>query len=328
MNFRIPEFIEPLKNGPKFDPKIHLQLEKPEKIWSLEEFGHKAEQAKQAPFPFAVTGPFRILSAKGVADLRESIDLIKEHRKSSDRIANFIRGSLYYSPFIKDLCLSPEVNEFISKIAGKKILPHPMSLYQGHINLCPEEQGREVDRWHTDTVTLDYVLMVTDPVSFEGGHFEYFQCTRGQAIRSMIREEEEPHIVKVKFPEAGMAILQQGHMVVHRASAVSKGIERTSFVQSYIPDQEQFYDISKLSDCKVVDPHNILFSEWARYKAFLSQRKLSKLIKDLPYTEDKNKICNELRQAIRDVEEAIFEISDPSEGKLTHLGQDVLTDLL
>jgi len=125
-----------------------------------------------------------------------------------------------------------------------------------------------------------------------------------------------------------MAILQQGHLVVHRASAVSKGVERTTLVQSYIPDQESFFDVSKLADCKLVDPHNILFSEWARYKAFLSSRKLSEVILTLPYTEDKNQICNELRLAIRDVEEAIFEISDPSEGKLTHLGQDVLTDLL
>ena len=326
--FRTPESIKTITDGPKFDPKIHLNLEMPEKIWSLEEFGHRPEEIQKATFDLAVTTPFRILSNQGLIALRESIERLKEHKRNSDRMANFIRGSAYYSPFIKGLCTSPLVNGFIEKIAGKKVIPHPMALYQGHINLCPEEEGREVDRWHTDTVSLDYVLMVSDPGTFSGGHFEYFQCSKGQAIRSMIREESEPHIVKVEFPEAGMAVLQQGNMVVHRASAVSKGIDRTTLVQSYIPDEENFIDVSRLDDCKLVDPHEILFTEWARYKAFLSQRRLSKLINTIPYTKDKNLICMELRKAVRDVEEAVLEISDPSEGRLVHLGQDVLTDLL
>lgn len=326
--FRIPEHVKPLVNGPVFDPKVHLQLEEPEKVYSLEDFGHSKKAALAAPFNLAVTTPFRILSKTGVKALNESIEQLKEFKRESDRMANFIRGSVFYSPFIRGLCQSREVSEFIRKFAGASVLPHPMALYQGHINLCPEEEGREVDRWHTDTVTLDYVLMATEPSSFQGGHFEFFQCTKAQAIRSMIREEAEPHIVKVEFPEAGYAILQQGNMVVHRASAVSKGTERTTLVQSYIPDATNFHDISKLDDCKLVDPHDILFTEWARYKAFLSQRKLDHLIESLAYNVDKNQVCMELRKAIRDVEEAILEISDPSDGRLVHLGQDALTDLL
>jgi len=328
--FRVPEHIVPLDKGkgPCFDPKVHLQLERPDKIYSLEDFGHSKEAAKAAPFDIAVTTPFRILSKAGVIALQESIEQLKEYRRASDRMANFIRGSVFYSPFIRGLCQSAEVSAFVQGLAGTAVLPHPMALYQGHINLCPEEEGREVDRWHTDTVTLDYVLMASEPANFEGGHFEFFQCTKAQAIRSMIREEAEPHIVKVEFPEAGFAVLQQGNMVVHRASAVSKGTERTTLVQSYIPDAADFHDVSKLDDCKLVDPHDILFTEWARYKAFLSQRKLDRLIEKLPYNIDKNQVCMELRQAIRDVEEAILEISDPGDGRLVHLGQDALTDLL
>jgi hypothetical protein len=327
-NFRAPESIKTIIDGPIFDPKIHLQLEAPEKVWSLEEFGYSRQECEDAPFNLAVSGPFRLLSAQGLVELRESIERIKVHARNSDRIASFIRGAAFYSPFIRALCLSPEVTEFVSNIAGKNILAHPMGLYQGHVNLCPEEEGRDVDRWHTDTVVLDYVLMVSEPSSYQGGHFEYFQCTKSQAVRSMIREESEPHIVKVDFPEAGMAILQQGNMVVHRASAVSVGTDRTTLVQSYIPDDANFNDISKLDDCKLVDPHDILFSEWARYKAFLSQRRLANLISNINYTTDKNYICMELRKAIRDVEEAVLEISDPSEGRLVHLEQDVLTNLL
>lgn len=327
MNYRTPKDIVPI-DGPVFDPKIHLQLEEPEKSWSLKDFGYSDEFCREAPFEIAVSTPFRILSQKGIEALRESVELLADKSRKSERMAKFIRGTLYQSPFIRDLCLSPTVNEFIGKIAGKKILPHPMSLYQGHINLCPEEKNREVDKWHTDTICLDYVLMVSEVGSFKGGHFEYFQCTKNQAIKAMIREEHEPHIVKVEFPEAGMAVLQQGNLVVHRASAVLEGTDRTTLVQSFIPDCPNFNDISKLIDCKLVDPPEYLYTEWARYKAFLSQRRLNQLIDTLPYTDDKNQICNELRKAIRDVEVAILEISDPSPGRLVSLDGDALTDFL
>lgn len=311
----------------KFDEKIHLALSEPEKIWSLEEFGYSKEAQEQAPFDVAVTTPFRILSEEGVKALRQSIEQLKKLKRSSDRIASFIRGAYFYSSFIRDLMDCPALNDHISKLSGAKALPHPMALYQAHINLKPEEKMQDVDKWHTDTVVLDFVLLCTDPASFTGGQFEYFKCTRGQAIRGLIREEDN-EVIKVQFPKAGYAVLQQGNLVVHRASAVTQGKERTTLVQSFISDDADFKDISKLSDCRPVDPPEILFSEWARYKAFLSQRKLAKLMEALPNTEDKNHICMELRKAIRDVEEAILEISDPTEAQLHFLEGDVLTDLL
>ncbi len=311
----------------RFDKDKHLSLSEPEKIWSLKEFGYSEERIKNAPFDIAVTTPFRILSPEGVKALNQSIAQLLKYKRGSERIANFIRGAYLNSSFIRDLMDCPDLNDHISKLSGAKAIPHPMKLYQAHINLKPEEENLDVDKWHTDTVILDFVLLCTDPQHFKGGYFEYFKCTKGQAIRSLIRDEDE-EVIKVQFPEAGYAVLQQGNLVVHRASAVTEGTERTTLVQSFISENPDFADISKLSDCRPVDPPEILFSEWARYKAFLSQRKLHKLMEQLPNTEDKNHICLELRKAIRDVEEAIMEISDPTEARLHFLDSDVLTDLL
>lgn len=309
-----------------FDPKLHLQLEEPDTIWSLRDFGYSKEQEEAAPFPLAVCTPFRILSPSGVEMLNKVIKSLHSQSRTNDRIANFIRGGLYHSKFLRGLCASPEVNSLIAKIAGKPILPHPMTLYQGHINLMPKTAGRDVDKWHTDTVALDYVLLATSPDSFSGGHFEYVKTTKAKAIRSLIREEAAPDIVKVEFPEAGYAVLQQGNLVMHRGTKVISGTERTTLVQSFIPDAANFRDVSKLDDCKPVDPPEVLFTEWARYKAFLSQRRLASLLDTIPYTTDKNEICMQLRLAIRDVEEAVLEISDPLESRLVHFGQDALTD--
>lgn len=310
-----------------FDEKIHLSLSEPDTLWSLKDFGYTDEAIKKAPFDIAVTSPFRILSEAGVESLNKSISQLMTHKRTSERIANFIRGACMHSKFISDLMSCQTLNDHISKLSGAKALPHPMALYQAHINLKPENDGEAVDKWHTDTVVLDFVMLCTDPKHFTGGHFEYFKCTRGQAIRGLIREEDRD-VIKVQFPKAGYAVLQQGNLVVHRATAVSEGVERTTIVQSFISDDPDFNDISKLNDCRPIDPPEVLYSEWARYKAYLSQKKLSNLLKTLPNTEDKNHICLQLRSAIRDVEEAILEISDPNVAEMEFLEGDVLTDLL
>jgi len=325
---RIPKNIPKLENDRPFDPGQHLAIEEPERVWMLKDFGYTSEQQAKAPFPIAVTTPFRLLSDKGVAALREIVNELVSFRRQSERMANYIRGALYYSQFMREFCMNTEVNAFVGKLSGAAVRPHPMTLYQAHINLKPEDPRKEVDRWHTDTVILDYVLMVTDPQAFTGGHFEYFQCTRTEAIRSLIKEDGLPNVVKVEFPMAGYAVLQQGHKVVHRANRVETGNERTTLVQSFIPGVPNFNDISKLDDCKKVDPPEYLFSEWARYKALLASEKLKLMIETLPYTEDRSEISHHLRMAIRDVEEAIFEINDPSEGILTHFSDDPLTGLL
>ncbi|MEO0336501.1 MAG: hypothetical protein AAF202_08905, partial [Pseudomonadota bacterium] len=326
--FRVPRGLPKLKTDRAFDPDRDLQLEEPEKVWNLTDFGYTREQQAKAPFPLAVTTPFRLLSDAGVEKLREIITELTSFRRQSERMANYIRGSLYYSEFLRGFCAHVDVNAFISKLAGREVRPHPMTLYQGHINLKPEDPKKEVDRWHTDTVLLDYVLMVTDPKSFKGGHFEYFQSTKAEAIRSLIKEDGLPNVVKVEFPKAGYALLQQGNKVVHRANRVEAGNERTTMVQSFLPGDSEFIDVSKLNDCKKVDPPEYLFTEWARYKGLMAAEKLQKLTESLPYTTDKGEISNQLRMAIRDVEEAIFELNDPSEGALVHFSDDPLTGLL
>lgn len=325
---RVPPNLPSLNHDTDFDPNIHLELTEPERIWNLTDFGYTEDQQKRAPFPIAVTTPFRLLSDKGIEQLRLILEDLKQFRRGSERMANYIRGSLYYSKFLRQFCSSKEVNDFISKLAGTEVRPHPMTLYQAHVNLKPEDPSREVDRWHTDTVLLDYVLMVSDPKSFKGGHFEYFQSTRNEAIRSLIKDDGLPDVVKVEFPKAGFAILQQGNRVVHRANRVEEGNERTTIVQSFIPNHSQFVDVSKLNDCKKVDPPEFLYTEWSRYKALLAKDKLNHLIETLPYTPDKNLLCHQLRMAIRDVEEAILELGDPSEGHLAHFSDDPLTGLI
>lgn len=316
-----------LKEEPTYDPSRHLALELPEKSWNLTDFGYSPEEASQYPFPLAVTTPFRMLSDEGLIALRSVVEQLKNHNSQSERIGNFVRGGIYRSRFLRDFCNCKVIGDFIADLAGAPIVPHTMPFYQGHINLLPLEKNRDVDRWHTDTVCLDFVLLLTNPSEFEGGKFQFYTCTKERAIEALGNpQEDDPQPVSVEFPSAGYAVLQQGNMVVHRALEVTRGDERTTLVHSFMPAKLSAKDVSQLSDCKPIDPHGVLFTEWARHKAFLSQRKLAHLISHLPYTENRGLICEQLGEAIRDVQTAMLELSDESESRLVYYGQDGLTD--
>lgn len=81
-------------------------------------------------------------------------------------------------------------------------------------------------------------------------------------------------------------------------------------------------------NCKLLDDPDLLYTAWARYKALLAKKKLQNFIENVPFTDDTSQICREFKRSIRDVEEAMLELSDPREGRLIQYRQDALTDHL
>ena len=70
-------------------------------------------------------------------------------------------------------------SELLPTVHSADVAPHPMPVHLGHLNFEPVTVGEAVDKWHRDTLPLDYVLVVTDPTSLPGGQFEYgrSRCT-------------------------------------------------------------------------------------------------------------------------------------------------------
>jgi len=92
MPIRQPPGFKWIEDDPTFDPKIHLQLEKPEKIWSMVDFGYDKKQLKFFHFPLAITCAFRLLSDEGLKELRKVVKQLEAGHRTSDRIASFVRG--------------------------------------------------------------------------------------------------------------------------------------------------------------------------------------------------------------------------------------------
>jgi len=164
--------------------------------------------------------------------------------------------------------------------------------------------------------------MVSDPNQQLGGRFQYFLGTKReiQEIKDNNQSIPEDRIISPEFPGPGYIIVLQGNMVVHRGAKLEQPFDRVTMVNGYVPLNLDSVDPSRFFDLKTVDPHQLLFPEWARHKAWLSKGKLNRIIEELPFTDDRELIINKLKSAIEDVETAIKDLSDSSEGEQNFYG--------
>jgi hypothetical protein len=52
---------------------------------------------------------------------------------------------------------------FMRRLTEAEVEPHPIAHHAIQVNYAPEELGRNVDQWHMDAVSFDYVLIASDP---------------------------------------------------------------------------------------------------------------------------------------------------------------------
>ena len=319
----LPDGYYYIKDEPTYDSNIHLELELPKKSLSLSDLGYTKDEIEKCPTNFGVSGIARLLSDEGVRVLMQTAQSLRKFSSSGgERIQYLLRGCVYRSRFLRDLCLCPKVSEFLSEIYGIPVAPHSVPLHLGHFNFAPDDLNKAVDKWHTDTIGLDYVMMVSDPNKQVGGQFQYFLGTKkgAQEIKDNNQFMPEDRIISPHFPGPGYIIVMQGNMVVHRGAKLKEPYDRVTMVNGYVPLELDSSDPSRFSDVKSIDPHHVLFPEWARHKAWLSQGKLNRLIEELPFTDDKNLIIGELKNAIKDVETAISDLSETGSGHQNFYG--------
>lgn len=319
-----PAGYPPLTQEPVFDPAKHLALEKPTSIISLAELGYDAEEIATCPSGFGITAPFRLLSAEGAACLLEVCRSLAPYATSSGRIPRKVRGAVYQSKFLRDLCLSPDVTQWLGEICGMGLLPHSIPHHLGHINYNPLDLSQNVDKWHVDTLRIDYVLFVTDPQAIDGGEFEFFMGTKHEVAR--LKEAGLPlPTEKVRtptLPGPGYAVLQQGNMVVHRAKGLKAPGERITMVNGYVPSDAEFPDYNRFDQIFHADPAHVAASEYARHAAWTARERLQAFIDQGIYSDDRLSLAERLEKVAAYLAQCGGEIRRAGEKKLEHYGDN------
>jgi len=303
-----------IEGEPRFDPDRHLALESPRQRWTLADFGYGPEDIRNCPSPVAVAGPFRVLSAEGVAATRSVALALRAMRQTSDRTATYVAGGVYRSQFMRDLCSCPRILAFLSDIAGCELITHSMPSLQLYINYAPEDVSKAVDTWHVDSIGFDYVLLLNDPSTFSGGQFQFFRGTSQEAAQLLgtdsvglteanARDLPSDRVTSMSFPDAGYAIFQQGNMVVHRATRLLYRAERITVVPGYVARDLRFPDPTRDQVTSWGEPGQV--AEFARHKAWLARGKLDRMIDQLSLAAAPKELCESLRRSIADVTDAL-----------------------
>lgn len=315
-----PNGYEWFDDEPEFDPNRHLQLETPTQKFYLSEFGYSKEEVNRKASRVGATSPFRILSPEGAKVLLSIARKLKAHAISCERIENMVRGGCYRSRWLRDLCVSPSVTDLMSDIYEVDVAAHTMPVHLGHMNFTPDDLSKAVDKWHHDTIPLDFVMMVTDPATLDGGQFEYFLGTKDE-MAALAKEGKSPpadRVVAPSFPGAGSAIALHGDMVVHRGAALNKAGERISMVNAYVAVDTSRDDQHRHKDLRLVDDPEALYTEWAKHSAWRARSRLDALIKELDFTADPKAVAASLEQAIADVSQSIADMRDDGDINMHH----------
>lgn len=306
-----PPGYEWFSDEPVFEPGRHLQLEAPDEIIMLADLGYGEAEIATKATPVAASSPFRLLSAEGAEIM---LDLARRLRPfatpAGDRIESMTRGGCYRSRWLRDLCTSQDVTAHLEAIYGIAIAPHAMPVHLGHLNYEPTRIETAIDKWHHDTLPLDFVMTVTDPAEVAGGRFEYFLGTKHEAAELAAAGRTPPpdRTVAPRFPGPGYAIALHGDMVVHRAGPLSELTERISMVNGYVALDTSRDEQSRSADLFLVDDPNTLFTEWAKFAAWRAQGRLGDLITGIDFDADPDAVARQLEVAVADVNQAITEM--------------------
>ena len=274
----------------------------------LADFGYSEAEIGPTATPVGAWAPFRVLSDAGAEIMLDTARRLRRWAiRAGNRIENVVRGGCYRSRWLRDLCISPEVTEAMCDIYGTRVAPHSMPVQLGHLNFEPANPAEAVDKWHHDTVPLDYVMMVTDPTRVAGGRFEYFLGTKAEAAALAAQGRTPPpdRVAVPDFPGPGHAIALHGNMVVHRAAPLAAPVERITMVNAYVALDRGRDDQSRVRDLMVVDDAAVLYTEWAKHVAWRAHGRLGTLIETLPFHQEPDAFIARLEAAIEDVRRAI-----------------------
>jgi hypothetical protein len=317
-----PPGYEPLASDVAWDPQRHLELRQPERVTLLDEWGPNVA-GPTALSPVAITSPFRLLSDEGTAALQAICGELEQFAVGDERIAKKVRGSIYRSAFLQGMYRDPSVLTFLRKLAQAPLEPHPISHHAIHINYAPDDLSRNVDQWHRDVISFDYVLMVSDPRPMRGGRFEYFlgSVEEGRALLESGSGLPPERIASPEFPGPGWAVLQQGHRVLHRAARLEQRYPRITIVGSYWTPLADLDDPTDLPTIVRVDGPEIALVEWSRYQARVAAHRLEHFAQTkTDFAHAPAELQRELRALAARLEEAAAAFDDPAAGELISYG--------
>ena len=248
-----PSFFFDIAHGwrdePVFNPKVHLALEMPSGVASLDTFelepvpaGGMPRVVDQGQSSLAFTAPFKMFSDEGARVLKAIVQREAKNAHRNHRNVE-LRGLYYRSKFIRSVVTDPTLLSFLANLAGEPLYPHFLLMDAPSVNFGKVTNDTViegvVDPWHFDSVAYVGVALISDIEGMVGGELQVVKRRRKEAL-SLIYETKnkvaEKDLLNVKYARSGNCIFVQGSEMVHRVTRVISAAEpRLSLVMAFQP---------------------------------------------------------------------------------------------
>ena len=133
---------------------------------------------------------------------------------------------------------SPAIRDYLTKVAGKRLLPVPYKPEEYIIN--SQQKVGDTHGWHFDDYSFALIWIVEAPGVFDGGRLEYINevkwdknSPRKQLIDLLTRK-----VVKSKYIPAGSCYLMRTREVLHRVTPLTNNTKRTVIIFTYASDED------------------------------------------------------------------------------------------
>lgn len=273
-----PQAYTPIEGDQPWDP-AYLELVKPEGTFAFGDFAGVESGGPRAFSELALTRPFRVLNDQGVAIVQRIIGQLEAHAITSERIPKYVSGAVYRSQFLRGFYADPTLIQFLSELAAVPLSSLPVPYQALHLNFAPEDIARNVDKWHTDSVSFNWVMMVSDPGPMKGGELQAFLGLpeEGHDILSAGGSLPQDRVLSVDWPGAGWCVFQQGHRLLHQVTPLLEPYRRMTMVASYytsVPGMTDPIDRKPLDGLNETADRDYTLVEWSRHKALVAAREL------------------------------------------------------
>ena len=235
----------------------------------MAEFGYRSDEiwSHQGHLDdVLVAGPMQLLSAEGVAALKDVCARLETYAvDSSFIVTRRLRMADSYSPFIHNMIRDKSFLLACSKAVGVPLIPHPLRTPTVQINYFHggPDMRKEVAKWHKDGMDYVFTIQLDDSDQFEGGRFRYFLGRTDEFDR---HRDDESKFADGGFAKAGDGLFIHGSKLYHAVTPVTEG-RRTTFVFSLLCPYFHKFDSNTFWHLAADDGVATTVKDWLRLKA-------------------------------------------------------------
>jgi len=139
---------------------------------------------------------------------------------------------------ITDFFNNPAIRDYLTKIAGKRLLPVPYKPEEYIIN--SQQKAGDTHGWHFDNYSFALIWIVEAPEALSGGRLEYINGVKWDknSPRKQLIELLTSKVVKSKFIPSGSCYLMRTREVLHRVAPLTNDSKRTVIIFTYASDDD------------------------------------------------------------------------------------------